>query len=186
MIRARFLVVAAILVASASVHAADWRMDPAASRLTFQAFYQGQAAPGSFKQFDTRLSFDPARPADGKLDVTVKLTSVDMGSTEINEAIREPDWFDLKRYPDAEFSSNTISQNGPGKYIARGVLRIKGTQQQVAVPFNWEASGKTATMTGDMTLKRTAFGIGTGEWASGDMIGLDVKVSFNVRLQRAN
>lgn len=166
--------------------AAEWKMDPAASRLGFQASYQGQAVPGTFKQFDTHLRFDPARPVNSKLDVVVKVDSIDMGSSEINDGVKDPDWLDPKRFPEARFESSDIRQTAPGRFVANGTLTVKGAKQSIAVPFAWQGSGKTATMAGDLTVKRTAFGVGAGEWNAGDLIGLDVKVTFNVRLQQVN
>lgn len=171
------------LLTAGAAAAADWRMDPAASRLAFEASYQGEAVPGTFKQFDTRLHFDPAKPADSRLEVTVKLPSADFGSAEINEAVREPEWFDFARFMEASFVSTDIQRAAPDRYIARGMLRLKGASHTVAVPFTWKASGNSAEMKGELTLKRTAFGIGTGEWATDDPIGTDVKVIFDVRLQ---
>ena len=166
--------------------AADWRMDPAASRLEFSASYQGEPAPGKFKQFDTRLNFDPARLAKSELIVTVKLTSIDMGSAEINDAVRGPEWFDLAKFMQAEFRSTDIKRAAADRYIARGTLNLKGAQRPLEVPFRWKADGKSATMAGEITLDRTAFGIGTGEWAAGDPIALAVKVKFDLRLQPAS
>jgi polyisoprenoid-binding protein YceI len=161
-------------------------MDPAASRLAFRASYQGQAAPGVFREFDARLRFDPARSADNRLDVTVKLASADMGSGEINDGIREPEWLHPARFPEAEFHASDIRPNGPDRYVAVGTLRVKGVERNVEVPFTLTMSGGTADMAGEVTLDRTAFGIGTGEWASGDLIGLDVKLTFNLRLRRVD
>jgi hypothetical protein len=39
-------------------------------------------------------------------------------------------------------------------------------------------------MEGEFTVKRGAFGIGTGEWAASDVIGADVKVKFRVTLRK--
>ena len=58
-----------------SAHAADWKMDPAGSKLEFIATFEKTAAPGEFKEFDARLRFDPDKPAGSRLDVTVKVTS---------------------------------------------------------------------------------------------------------------
>lgn len=173
------------LLVTGSAAAAEWRIDPGASRLAFRASYQGQAAPGVFRQFDTRLRLDPARLADSRLEVTVKLASADMGSGEINEGIREPEWLDPARFPEAVFRATNIRANGPDSYVAHGTLRVKGVEQKAEVPFTLKTSGNTADMAGEVTLNRTAFGIGTGEWASGSLIGLDVEVTFNVRLHRA-
>ncbi|HLF23956.1 MAG TPA: YceI family protein, partial [Burkholderiales bacterium] len=166
--------------------AADWRMDPGGSRLEFSASYQGEPAPGRFKQFDTRMNFDPARLGKSELIVTVKLSSVDMGSAEIDEAVRAPEWLNLSKFTRAEFRSTDIKRAATDRYVARGTLNLKGRQRPLDVPFSWKPDGKAATMMGEVTLDRTAFGIGTGEWATGDPIGVGVKISFNVRLQPAS
>lgn len=180
------LCVVALLFITGPAIAAQWRMDPAASRLGFQATYEGAAAPGTFKQFDTKLRFDPTHPTGNELRVVVKMASADMGGAEMNDGVREPEWFDPKQFPEAEFISTDIQQTAPGRYAAKGTLKLKGTQQPVTVPFTWKESGKNADMAGELVLNRTAFNVGTGEWKTGNVIGLDVKVTFNVRLNRAD
>ena len=69
-------------------------------------------------------------------------------------------------------------------WIARGTLALKGAKQPVDVPFAWTPSGDGATMEGELAVKRGAFGIGAGEWASSDTIGADVKVRFKVRMAK--
>ena len=174
-----------MLAYAGSGKAAEWRMEPAASRLEFTATYQGEPAPGQFKQFDTKLRLDPARPDKSELVVTVTLTSFDMGSAELNDAVRGPEWFDLAKFVRAEFRSTDIEAAGTGRYVARGTLSLKGTKRPIDVPFQWRADGKDATMTGEIMLDRTAFGIGTGEWATGDPIAVSVRVNFNVKLRPA-
>src|SRR5689334_17837442 len=43
---------------------------------------------GSFKQFDGSLSYDPGRPADTHLDLTVYTASVDTHSVEHNDLLK--------------------------------------------------------------------------------------------------
>ena len=176
-----------LLLAAAvgSVRAADWRIDAAGSRLDFVVTYQRATAPGVFREFDTRLRFDPEKPADSRLDVTVKVTSADMSSAEVNGAIGAPEWFDFVRFPQAEFQATDIRRTEADRYLARGVLSLKGVQRPVAVPFTWTGTADTATMEGELTLDRGLFRIGTGEWAPGDVIGLEVKVKFTVKLRKA-
>jgi hypothetical protein len=51
------------LLASGQVLGADWKLDPAPSRLEFIATFEKNAAPGVFKEFDTRLArFEPDKP----------------------------------------------------------------------------------------------------------------------------
>jgi polyisoprenoid-binding protein YceI len=80
--------------------------------------------------------------------------------------------------------SKEIRSDGTDRYEARGALTLKGVEHDVSVPFRWSDAGKTAQMRGALTLTRTDFNIGTGEWAVGDVIGLEVDVSFELTLVR--
>jgi polyisoprenoid-binding protein YceI len=164
--------------------AADWKLDPAGSKLEFIASFEKAPAPGVFKEFDVRLRFDPAKPAGGTLDVLVKITSADMGVADVNKEIRGKDWFDYAGFPQAEFHSKDLRQAGGNRYAARGILSLKGAKQPVEVPFAWTASGDGATMEGEFAVKRGDFGIGLGEWKATDTIGAEVKVRFRVLLRR--
>jgi len=173
-----------LFLAASPVLAADWRMDPAASKLEFIATFEKNPAPGVFKEFDTRLSFDPAKPVGGSLHVTIKVASADMNIPDVNKEIRNKDWFDYAGFPQAEFQSTELRADGKG-YVARGTLTLKGMKHDVDVPFTWSPSGDGATMEGEFTLKRGDFGIGLGEWKATDTIGADVKVKFRVKLKKA-
>jgi polyisoprenoid-binding protein YceI len=162
---------------------AGWKMDPSGSKLEFFASFEKNPAPGVFKEFDTRLRFDPEKPA-GSLDVVIKVTSADMNIADVNKEIRNKDWFDYSGFPNAEFHSTDLRRDGK-RYIARGTLSLKGVKQAVDVPFTWAASGGGATMEGEFTLNRGTFGIGLGEWKATDTIGAEVKVKFKVKLRRA-
>ena len=180
----RNLLLCLFLAASpAPVLAADWKMDPAASKLEFVATFEKTPAPGVFKEFDTRLSFDPAKPAGGSLHVTIKVASADMNIADVNKEIRNKDWFDYAGFPQAEFHSTEVRADGKG-YVARGTLTLKGVKQAVDVPFTFTPSSDGATLEGELTLKRGDFGIGLGEWKATDTIGADVRVKFKVKLKK--
>jgi polyisoprenoid-binding protein YceI len=181
--------VALCWIGTQPARAADWRMDTVASRLEFAASFEKASAPGVFKDFEVRLTFDPTTMAGNHLDVTIKLASADMASADINKAIAGVEWFDYARYQQAQYHSTDIqplSANPTShRYLAHGMLSLKGVQQEVDVPFTWTAAGEGATMEGQFTVKRTAFGIGTGEWLTTDVIGADVVVKYSVRLRKA-
>ena len=182
---------ALLLAATATpASAADWRMDAAGSRIEFTALFEKTAAPGVFREFDTRLRFDPEKPADSRLEVSIKVASADMMSTDINNAIRAAEWFDFARFPQAEFRATDIRRTEANRYVARGTLALKGVQQPVEVPFVWTAvpapagaKGMFASMEGELSLRRGVFGIGSGEWAATNVIGAEVRVKFRVRLR---
>lgn len=169
--------------------AADWKMEPAGSQLEFIATFEKTPAPGVFKDFNVRLSFDPEQPSNSRLDVSIRVASADMSSADINTAIAGMEWFDFARHQKAEFHASDIrrvsTSPASNRFMARGTLSLKGVSQAVEVPFNWGTSTNSANMDGEFSVKRGPFGIGTGEWMATDVIGADVKVKFRVRLRKA-
>lgn len=177
------LILIGMLVASSSALAADWVLQPSASRIDFIASFEGTPAPGTFRRFDTRARLDPEHPDQGRLDVIVQVGSADMRSADINKAIAGPEWFDSARFPQAEFRSSQISSSAPGRYTARGTLSLKGIEHTLDVPFRWSADGSEARMEGELVVKRALFDIGTGQWKPTNVIGPDVTIRFSVRLR---
>jgi polyisoprenoid-binding protein YceI len=175
------------LLACTSVvaHAADWRIDPAGSKVEYIATFQKTRASGTFKQFDMRVRFDPNQPADSVVDVTIVTASADMIDADVNKAIRGPDWLDSARFPQAVFRASDVRRVEGTRYVARGALTVKGIEQQVEIPFSFTNEADTATVAGELTLKRAAFHLGLGEWASTEVVGPDVTVKFSVKLRRA-
>jgi len=173
------------VVLASLAQAADWKMDPTGSRLEFVATFEKTPVPGVFKEFDTRLRFDPAQPDGGSLDVTIRVTSADMNIADVNKEIGGKDWFDYAGYPRAEFHSMDLRRAGVNRYLARGTLSLKGSKQPIEVPFTWTASADGAVMEGEFAVKRGAFGIGAGEWSKSEVIGADVKVKFSVKLRKS-
>ncbi len=155
----------------------DWRMIPEKSRLAFYPTWEGQPVEGVFHRFQVFLDLDPAHPGTGKLRVEVDVTSADLGSEDVNEAIAGPEWFDFAHFPKAVFVSERILRKGRG-YVAQGRLTLKGVTRPVSVPFALERG----RLRGRVVLRRTDFGIGSGEWAEDATIGFEVEVRYDVAL----
>lgn len=177
------LLIPGALLAPAPAQAADWEMVPDRSELQFTATYEGQPAPGEFEELEVDLRFDPDAPESGHLKVRVDLGSADMGGAEVNQAIREPAWLNVAEFDRAVFVSDSIRAQGEDRFLAIGELRLKGTKEPVEVPFRWRRKDGRTILKGKVTIRRTRFGIGTGEWATEDPIGLDVRVRYKVTLR---
>ena len=115
----------------------------------------------------------------------MSLAGADMGDPDMNTIIADPVWFDVASFPQAVFESDRIEQTGLGEFVATGILNLKGISQDVAVPFSWSDDGLRGDMRGQFALQRIDFNVGSGEWASGDAIGIEVQLQFDIRLERA-
>ena len=178
----RIASVMALTIAGAAAFAGEWRMQ-GEGELLFQPTWEGESVPGRFGEFDVRLDTDDGGIAGAELEVTVNLESADMDDPDINEAIADAEWFAVSEYPVATYTSDSIEKTADGAYLASGHLDLKGARLPVDVPFRWSSNGDRAEMSGEVTVDRTRFDVGSGEWAGGDTIGTGVRVSFRVNME---
>jgi len=170
------------MLTAAGALADEWRMQ-GEGELLFEATWEGQAVPGRFHDFEVWLDTGDGGIAGAALTVTVNLDSADMDDPDINEAIAGPDWFAVSEHPVATYTSESIEAASGDGFAAEGHLDLKGVRLPVAVPFRWSESDGRVQMRGELTIDRTRFDVGSGEWATGEPIGTGVRVSFDVTLE---
>lgn len=180
-------VVAAGLVAMFSVPAAaaDYvQAAGSASTLVFASRYDGELFTGRFPGFSTRLSFDPAKPAEGRLDVTIPLAGAVSGNSDRDSTLQGPDFFDVAKFAEATYTARGFRALGDGQYAADGTLSLRGVSKPVTLTFTW-TPGAQPVLTGKATVKRLEFGVGGGDWADTGTIPNEVAISTKVVFEAA-
>lgn len=174
------LLIAIALLLPMSALARDWQVDAAKSSLTFKGSYQGEAFDGKFKKFDATIAYDAADLAKSKFDVSVELASTDTGSSERDDTLKTPDFFDTDKFPNAHFVTESFAKTADGGVEAKGTLTIRDQTKPVMLKVKFAENGNLATLDVDSTLKRADFGLGNGkDWAD---IGADVSVHSHLVL----
>ncbi|MDZ7750258.1 MAG: YceI family protein [Gammaproteobacteria bacterium] len=186
MMRTIVLSVLGLMLTLPGYAATDWTVDHGESRLGFTNWWEGEAFESMFRRWRAEtLRFSPDDLQDSRFDIRVDLTSVDTGTRDGNEAIAQPEWFDLARYTTARYEADTFRVTVDGGYEAEGELTLKGITHPVTLKLEWQPGEDTARLSGSTRLDRTRFDVGLGEWQTGDTIALEVQVSFDLRLTRA-
>jgi polyisoprenoid-binding protein YceI len=176
----RILIAAVLVCMAGAAQASSWSVDKSQSTLGFTATQTGKPFTGSFKSFDAAIDFDPANPAAGHAVVTIDIASATTGDKQRDEAIPGSDWFDVKKFPQAKFEATGFKALGGNKYEAIGTLSIRDVKKDVRLPFTLDIAGNTATANGTLPLIRTDYGVGQGDWATGQWVGLDVDVTLHI------
>jgi polyisoprenoid-binding protein YceI len=163
---------------------AEWQVIPAISNISYSGTHAGRTFTGSFSQWTAAIRFDPAKLAESNATVRIMLASSKTGDKTYDETLPGADWFDLGRTPVAMFQSQRFREIAPGKYVADGILTLRNMKVPVSLPFSLAIAGDTATMSGQVTLKRMAFGLGKTSDPSGDWVSLDIPVTVRVTATR--
>jgi polyisoprenoid-binding protein YceI len=166
-----------VLTLAARAAAADecHAVDAARGSVKFELRQAGSPFRGTFKRFGGELCLAQERVTN--IAVWLEPASVDTGLPEIDAALKEQEFFDVRNHPRIAF--NGAGANG----VARGALEIRGKRRELDVPLRLNGSGPSRTVSGSFTLRRLDYGIGTGEWSDTRWLGDEVKVEFSAALR---
>ena len=178
--RHKLAVMLPLLLLTSGAFAREWQVDAAKSTLTFKETYQGEGFEGRFKKFTATIAYDESDLASAKFDVRVDVASVDTQNSDRDDALVTSDFFDPAKFPQAHFVTQSFAKSADGGVEAKGTLTIRDQSRPVTLKVHFVASGATATLDVDTTLKRLDFGLGTSsDWND---IGKDVPVHGHLTL----
>jgi polyisoprenoid-binding protein YceI len=179
----KVLIVGLAALLSAPAWASDY-IQSAGSSLVFAGTYQGEVFTGRFPGFDTHLSFDPDHLDAASLRVTIPLSSATTANNDYDGEMRGASFFNAARFPTAQYEATGFRKVGDNRYATDGMLSLHGVNKPVTLQFTW-TPGTHPVLTGKATVRRLAFGVGSGDWADTDLIPDDIAISTKVVLQPA-
>jgi len=177
---------------------ADWVPDSAHTEIKFSVNHFFTPVTGSFEDFDLTLEYDVENPENSLVEARIAVASVNTGNERRNEHLRTPDFFAAEEHPYITFRSESVTDRGDGKLVARGPLTIRGTTRQIELPITLlgvqPIPGEMREMLGGAeeiasfraatTIDRGDFGVGTGSWAATMVVGGDVDIEILVEAHR--
>lgn len=186
MLRAAALFACALTFAGAASAAAQaWKIIPDSSKIVFTAIQNGAQVNGKFSKFNGTIHFDPAQLNDSKVTIIVDMNSLSTSYDDLTDTLKTVDWFNMKLFPEAVFNAEKFTKTGDNQYEAAGTLTIRDRSQPVTLVFTMQQlTADTAVVKGATTLRRTAFGVGQGEWSSVNEVQDYVKIIFTVTAQK--
>lgn len=117
--------------------------------------------------------------------MTIDLGSASTADSQRDEMLLGEGFLDVATHPKAVFSSSEIKLVRGDAYRARGTLSLHGETHPVTLDFTLKIDGTTAKVSGSSSLRRTQFGVGSGEWAATTEVADAVTIAFNFSAQSA-
>lgn len=141
-------------------------IDPTHSRLGFVVRHaMVSKVRGHFNEFEGTASGDGANPESAQINVTAQINSFDSGNAQRDEHVRGADFLDAETHPTLTFTSTDVKIVDEDTLEVTGDLTIKGTTQQVTIPFDFagqavDVYGMTRIgFEGTTKIKRSDFGL---------------------------
>ena len=174
------LAVAVCLVTGIVATCLAQSVDKTKSRIEFRSKQMNVPVEGNFSRFAAKIAWNPKRPEASRAEVTVDLTTFDIGLDYVNEEAKGKDWFDVKNFPQAKFVSSAVKSLGSGRFEARGKLTLKGVTRDVVAPFTLKAESGAQVFEGMFPIRRIQYRVGEGQWGDTDTVADEVEIRFHI------
>ncbi|WP_010508495.1 YceI family protein [Komagataeibacter europaeus] len=168
------------------VQAGRYRVEPEHTEIVFSLLHLGFTPySGMFSGVSGTLQLDPAHPAASRLDVSVPVSSIHTPSDRLTGELKDPDWFDAARYPNATFTSISVVPGGADNATITGNLTLHGVTRPVVLHARYIGAGVnpldkvyTVGFSATAGIRRSDFGIRTYLPMVGDDVTLTIAGAF--------
>jgi polyisoprenoid-binding protein YceI len=158
-----------------------WTIDKSATKIAFTTSFEGEAINGGFSGYTAQISFDPAQLPKSHVKVTIDLASVASGDSDRDKTLLSDSFFNVAVTPKAIFEAKSFTKKDATHFVAHGKLTLHGVTKPLELPFTLTIKDGVATMSGSATIDRTAFGVGSGDYAATDNLPAAVKVDITLK-----
>jgi len=166
----------------------NWKISPSSSFVKFQIKNMGMPVDGSFTKVSGDVDYDEHNLSAASVHANINTGSIKTGIGMRDGHLKSKDFFDVSKFPDAEFSSTKIKVSPNGTFQILGTLTLHGISQEVtlnAAPLKQKVNqdGQTHLLTSaSANIKRKSFSI--GGWTAA-AIGNDVNIDLTIDLIKA-
>ena len=174
-----------------SAYADDYVIDPEHTSIHFRVgHFHFSQVQGSFNRIGGNFSFDPANPEASKVRVVVDVRSIDTNHQARDNHMRGPSYFNVAKFPQAEFRSTRVVVTGARTGLLTGNLAILGVTIPVTLEVTFNGVAKhplgekfpkyqginVAGFSARTAISRSSFGMTEGMGEKGDTAELTIEV----------
>lgn len=175
-------------VPASNSSAVPYTVDKAHSTVGFSVPILGGLSKvrGKFMDFDVQLNYDEADITKSSVSATIKAASIDTGIENRDKHLRNPDFFDVEKYPDITFQSKRVEKKG-SQLTAYGTFTMHGVSKEIALPFTITGKHKGAKegdvsigFSSRLTINRQDYGMTYRNKSNPTFVGDEVEIELDL------
>jgi polyisoprenoid-binding protein YceI len=153
-------------------------------RVTFIGTAGPTSHEGGFEQLTGEWQLPTENPKDSRLSIRIDTASVHTKIGLLTAHLKRDDFFDVKQFPTATFTSTQIvPEPGPDGATHRvtGDFTIHGVTKAISFPAKVSVTPDAASLDGRFTISQTAFGMASGAEKTRDEVPVTVSANASRR-----
>ena len=159
-----FLCAGLVLVFGVQLPAAEsLELNPKESKIEFVGSKPDGKHDGGFRKFEAEAVADFEETSHSSLKIAIDATSLWSDNTKLTNHLKNPDFFDVRKYPAITFESTKVVPGDEGKATIVGKMKMLDKVVDVEIPVSAEATERQLTLNADFSIDRTKWGMSYGE-----------------------
>ncbi len=173
-------VVSALMLTGTATAAEDLKADLDKCKITFVGSKpDGTKHEGGFKKFEIDAKADWEEAEKSSINIEIKTESLFSDNDKLTAHLKNPDFFDVRKYPKATFKSTKIEPKGEDpKATITGKLKMLDKEVEVKIPVELEVGEDQLKMAGKFKIDRTKWGMDYGKGKINDEVELAIEFVF--------
>src|SRR6202521_2886761 len=161
-------------------------ISPENSKVEFVAAKVTRSHNGSFKQFAGTIDLVKNSVESGRVSIDIQTNSVVTDEPDLTKHLQTPDFFDVAKYPKANFTSTKIEANNAGgaTHSVTGNFELHGIKKSIQFPATITVAPDTVSVNAEFAINREDFGL-VYPGKADDLIRDGVAIKLTLRVPRA-
>ena len=134
-------------------------ISPENSKVEFVAAKVTRSHNGSFKQFAGAIDLDKNSVESSRVSIDIQTSSVVTDEPDLTKHLQTPDFFDVAKYPKANFTSTKIEPAGGANYNVTGNFDLHGVKKSIQFPATITAARDSVSVGAEFSINRQDFGL---------------------------
>jgi len=168
-----------------AVQTVELKVDPAHSTIGFLGAKVTRTHQGGFKDFDGSVTLAGDQVVGTRFTVqTASLwADAEAMSEKLTGHLESPEFFDVEKYPEATFTSSSLTHEGDGPWDVKGNLALHGVDKEITFPATITVTPEAVTAKADFKINRSDWGL-SYPGKPDDLIKEEVKISLDLSFPR--
>jgi polyisoprenoid-binding protein YceI len=171
---------------ASNISPGEYELEENHAYLGFSYAHMGLSNPQlQFTEFDATLVLDGNDMKNSKVSIVIDAASVKTAVTELDDALRGPDFLNVIDFPEIVFSSTGYEEISDAQGTLTGELTIAGTTKPVSLDVTINAAAMNQLTRREMigfaangNISREEFGMSGFDEFVGDQLALNIQVEF--------
>jgi polyisoprenoid-binding protein YceI len=159
-------------------------ISPENSKVEFVAAKVTRSHNGSFKQFGGTIDLVNNKVESSRVTIDIQTNSVLTDEPDLTKHLQTPDFFDVAKYPKANFTSTKIEPAGGANYNVTGNFDLHGVKKSIAFPATITVAPDSVSVGAEFSIKRQDFGL-VYPGKADDLIRDGVVIKLTLKVPRA-